>query len=80
MMASSRTALTSSGEISGVGLASAKINGLAAMPLTISGLSTPPADKPKKISASFITSPSVRALVSCEKPILSSSINSVRPV
>jgi len=49
--ASGRTARTSSGRISGTGLASAKTSGSAAIFFTISGFSTPGADKPKKISA-----------------------------
>ena len=78
-MASSRTAFTCSGKISGLGLASAKINGRAAIFLTISGLSTPPADRPRNTSAPSITSASMRADVFCANPILSSSISSVRP-
>ena len=42
----------SGGEISGFGLAKAKITGMFAMLLTISGFNTPPADRPRKISAS----------------------------
>ena len=60
-MASSRTACTSSGVISGSGLASAKMIGLAAILATISGLSTPAADRPRNTSAPSITSASVRA-------------------
>jgi len=79
MMASSRTARTSSGRISGVGLASAKISGRAAILRTISGLSTPPADRPKNTSAFSMTSASVRAAVGWAKKRLSSSMSSVRP-
>ena len=64
MTASGRTASASSGMISGVGLAIARMIGSRAMPFTISGLSTPPADRPRKMSAPAITSASVRALVS----------------
>ncbi len=50
-----------------------------AMVFTISGFSTPPADSPRKMSASRITSASVRADVGCAKRALSSSISTVRP-
>ncbi len=62
-IASLRTACTSSGRISGVGLASAKMTGLARIVATISGLSTPAAERPRKMSAPFITSASVRCSV-----------------
>ena len=52
------------GRISGSGLASARINGLAAIFLTISGFNTPPTERPRKTSAPSITSPKVRAFVS----------------
>ena len=80
MTASSRTALTSSGKISGVGLANAKIRGRSAICATISCLRTPAADKPRKISAPGMTSRNVRADVSCAKRSLSGSISSVRPL
>ena len=64
MMASSRTAATSSGVISGLGLASAKISGRAAILAAISFFSTPAADSPRNTSAPPITSPRVRASVS----------------
>ena len=64
MIASGRTASASSGMISGVGLAIARMIGSRAIPLTISGFSTPPADRPRKMSAPGITSASVRAVVS----------------
>ena len=80
MIASSRTAFTASGEISGVGFASAKISGLGAIFATISFFSTPPADRPRKMSAPAITSASVRDEVSCAKRSLSGSISSVRPL
>jgi hypothetical protein len=41
-------------------LASARIIGRSAMPFTISCFSTPPADRPRKMSAPSITSASVR--------------------
>ncbi len=64
MMASSRTAATASGVISGLGLASAKISGLGAIFATISRFRTSAADRPRKTSAPPITSASVRAGVS----------------
>jgi len=54
-----------SGMTSGVGLASAITMGSRPIRLSISGLSTPPAERPTKMSAPSITSASVRALVSC---------------
>jgi hypothetical protein len=63
MTASGRTCLARSGRISGSGLASARINGCFAIRLTISGLSTPPAESPRKMSAPSMMSPSVRAEV-----------------
>ena len=50
-----------------------------AIDISISVVSNPPADRPRKISAPGITSASVRALVSCAKRSLSGSISSVRP-
>jgi len=44
----------------GYGSVMAKISGLGAMPLTISGLSTPPADRPRKMSAPGMTSARAR--------------------
>ena len=64
MMASSRTAATSSGVISGSGLAIAKMIGFAAMTLTISGVTAPLAERPKKTSAPASASARLRALVS----------------
>jgi hypothetical protein len=63
MIASSRTDFTSSGVISGVGLASARISGLAAIFATIAGLTTPPADSPRNTSAPSMMSFRVRASV-----------------
>ena len=65
MTASGRTASASSGRISGVGFAIARMIGSRAIFLTISGFSTPPADRPRKTSAPAMISASVRALVSC---------------
>ena len=59
IIASERVALTSSGKISGIGLAKAKTNGFSAILLIIAGFTTPGPDKPRKISAPFITSESV---------------------
>jgi hypothetical protein len=65
MMQSGRTALASSGRISGSGLASARMIGLGAIVLTISGVSTPAAEQPRKTSDLSTTSASVRASVAC---------------
>ena len=51
-MASSLTEITSSGRISGSGFAKAKIRGLSAILLIISGVTSPPFDNPKKTSLS----------------------------
>jgi hypothetical protein len=56
IMASGRMAVASSGMISGVGLASARISGSGAICFSSSGFSTPPADRPRKMSAPAITS------------------------
>ena len=63
MMASLRISATSSGVISGSGLAIAKMIGLAAIERTICGVSAPFADRPKKMSAPSSASASVRASV-----------------
>ena len=63
MIASGRTSRARSGAISGVGLASARIRGRSAMPLTISGLSTLPAESPRKTSAPATASAKVRRAV-----------------
>ena len=62
-MASGRTSVTSSGVISGSGLAIAKMIGWRAMPATIAGPTAPLAESPKNTSAPSIASASVRALV-----------------
>ena len=64
MITSSLAFCASSGVISGSGLAMAKMIGLGAMALTISAVSAPLAERPKKISAPFIASSSVRSGVS----------------
>ncbi len=62
-MASGRSAATSSGEISGSGLASARITGRSASRCSHSGFSTRGADRPMKMSAPASTSASVRPSV-----------------
>ena len=64
IIASSRTSKTSSGVISGSGLAHANIIGFFAIFFTIVFDNAPLADKPKKTSASFIASSRVLFLVS----------------
>lgn len=64
-MASGRAFRASSGMISGTGLARAMIKGLSPIALAISGLSTPGAESPMKMSAPPITSASVRLSVFC---------------
>ena len=63
-MASSRTSATSSGVISGSGLAMAKMMGLGAILRTMSLVTVPAAERPKNASAPSRASASVRALVS----------------
>ena len=63
MIASGRAALASGGVISGAGLAIAKMIGRFAISLTISGLSAPAADRPRKTSAPFSASSSERVSV-----------------
>ena len=62
-MASGRTSTTSSGVISGSGLAMAKMIGLSAIDFTIAWVTAPAAERPKKTSAPSSASASVRALV-----------------
>ena len=64
MIASSLTSFTSSGLISGSGLAQAKIIGFFAIDLTISLVRIFGADKPKKTSAPLTASAKVLFLVS----------------
>ena len=64
MIASGRAAFASSGMISGVGLAIARMIGCVPIALTISAVSTPGPDSPRKMSAPGIASASVRAAVS----------------
>jgi len=77
--ASSRTAFTNSGRISGVGLASARISGFAAINLTMACVRTPPADNPRNTSAPAMTWASDRASVRCAKRLFSGSMSSFRP-
>ena len=63
-MASERTDLTSSGVISGSGLAMAKMIGLGAMEATISLVIAPLADRPSTTSAPTMASARVRSGVS----------------
>jgi hypothetical protein len=53
MMQSGRTALASSGRISGSGLASARMIGLVGHGLDHLGVSTPAAEQPRNTSAPF---------------------------
>ena len=78
-MASERTSATSSGVISGSGLAMAKMMGLAAIDFTISLLTVPAADRPKKASAPFSASASDRALVSTANADFHWFMPSLRP-
>ena len=64
MTASGRTSFTSSGMISGTGLASANTSGRGAIADTISLLTMRPAERPRKTSAPGMISASVRAGVS----------------
>ncbi|MNJ32891.1 hypothetical protein D3C77_275680 [compost metagenome] len=64
MMASERTDITSSGVISGSGLAMAKMIGLGAMEATISLVIAPVADRPSTTSAPTMASARVRSEVS----------------
>ncbi len=66
--------------ISGVGLASAMIKGFGAMVLSISGLRTPAALRPRKMSAPSMTSASVAASDSCANAARQRSIGASRPV
>ncbi len=78
-MASGRTACTSSGVISGSGLAMAKMIGLGAMDLTMSSVTAPFTDRPKKTSAPFMASARVRASVSTAWADFHWFMDSVRP-
>ena len=63
-MASGLAAFASSGVISGSGLAMAKMIGLSAMERTMSCVTAPFTDRPKKASAPAMASDRVRAAVS----------------
>ena len=79
MMASVRTERTSSGVISGSGLAMAKMIGLSAIDFTIALVTAPLTDRPKNTSAPFIASSSVRALVRTAWALFHWFMPSVRP-
>ncbi len=79
MMASGRTALTTSGAISGSGLAMAKMIGFSAIAITMSGVTASFADRPKNTSAPSIASARVRALVSMAWADFHWFMPSVRP-
>ena len=79
MMASLRTSATSSGVISGSGLAMAKMIGLSAITFTMSGVTAPFTDRPKNTSAPAMASVSVRASVLTAKPDFHWFMPSVRP-
>jgi len=79
MMASSRISATSSGVISGSGLAIAKMIGFGAIERTMSGVSAPLAETPKKMSAPFMASSSVRASVAVACAVFHWFMPSVRP-
>ena len=68
MIASERTALTSSGVISGSGLAMANTIGCLAMLRTMSRSTAPFADRPKNTSAPAMASARVRASVATAWP------------
>ena len=78
-MASGRTALASSGVISGSGLAMAKMIGRGAIRSISSALSAPFTERPKKASAPFSASASVRASVSTAWADFHWFMASVRP-
>ena len=63
MNTSGRTARASVGSISGFGLASANTSGDGAMDISISLVSSPPAERPRKTSAPTMASASVRLSV-----------------
>ena len=65
MIASGATSRARSGRISGVGLASAKMIGRAAIFATMSGVSTRGPERPRNMSAPSITSASPRAAAPC---------------
>ncbi len=79
MIASERTAATSSGVISGSGLAIAKMIGLAAIDAIISGLTAPFWLRPRNRSAPTIASARVRASVTAAWADFHWFMPSVRP-
>ena len=79
-MASGRASLARPGSISGSGLASARMIGRGAIALTISTVRTPGAERPRKTSASGMTSARVRAAVSIAKAAFCGLISLIRPL
>jgi len=79
MMTSGRTACASSGVISGSGFAMAKMIGSGAMVATMSGVSAPFTDRPKKISAPTMACASVRLSVAAAWADFHWFMPSVRP-
>ena len=79
MMASLRTAATSSTVISGSGLAMAKMIGFSAIAFTMSCVTAPFAERPKNTSAPTKASVRVRASVLTANPDFHWFMPSVRP-
>ena len=79
MIASSRMRATSSGVISGSGLAIAKMIGFGAMERIMSSVKAPLADRPNTTSAPSSASASVRASVSAAWADFHWFMPSVRP-
>ena len=79
MIASERAARTSSGVISGSGLAIAKMIGFAAIARTIAWSTAPLAERPKKTSAPSIASERLRVVVSTACADFHWFMPSVRP-
>ena len=77
-MASGLTFFTSSGNISGIGLARAKTRGLLAIDFIHSSLTRPGPERPKKISALTRASESDLTLVFCAYFFFVSGISSPR--
>ena len=80
IIASSLTAMTSSGRISGSGFARANIRGLLAIEETISLVTMPPFDRPRNTSASTMAeakSPSEISLANSDLYLFSSPASSL---
>jgi hypothetical protein len=80
MIASLRTARTSSGRISGTGFASANTIGFGAILAIISPVTAPATERPTKTSASSSAWEMVRFGVSTRKRALYGSISPFRPL